>query len=69
MLGKETLGTFSSHWAACAALIRISSAPEFESLGGDKRSDLDIEKSILQSLKARQLHGQPLAKAENIHNS
>lgn len=40
----ERIGPFSSHWAACAAMIRRSN-PEFKSLGGDKESDLAIERS------------------------
>lgn len=39
------LGTFSSHWAACAAMIRLSN-PDFRSLGGDKPEDLAVEASI-----------------------
>jgi len=36
------LGPFSSHWAACAAMVRRSD-PTFVSLGGDMPSDLAIE--------------------------
>lgn len=36
------LGTFSSHWAAVAALVRLHQ-PEFRSLGGDKPEDLAAE--------------------------
>ncbi len=39
------IGPFSSHWAACAAMIRLSD-PGFTSLGGDKPEDLAIEKTI-----------------------
>jgi len=35
----KTLATFSSHWAAVVALIRIEK-PEFKSLNGDKEADL-----------------------------
>lgn len=38
-------GPFSSHWAACAAMIRLHQ-PSFVSLGGDKASDLAIEAEI-----------------------
>ena len=38
------IGPFSSHWAACAAMIRQSN-PSFRSLGGDKESDLALERS------------------------
>lgn len=38
-------GPFSSHWAGCAAMIRLSD-PAFRSLGGDKPEDLAIEKGI-----------------------
>lgn len=41
----QVLGTFSSHWAACAAMIRISD-PDFRSLGGDKPEDLAVEVTI-----------------------
>ena len=41
------LGEFSSHWAACAAMIRLSD-PTFQSSGGDKSSDLAVEAKILQ---------------------
>ena len=39
------LGTFSSHWAACAAMIRFYD-PLFVSTGGDKPEDLEIERHI-----------------------
>lgn len=42
------LGVFSSHWAACAAMIRLSN-PTFRSLGGDKQEDLDVEARIAVS--------------------
>lgn len=44
-------GPFSSHWAACAALIRRSN-PTFRSLGGDRDEDLAIEagRQALRSL-------------------
>lgn len=37
--------TFSSHWAAVAAMIRRHD-PDFVSLGGDKPEDLEREKGI-----------------------
>lgn len=37
------IGPFSSHWAACAAMICMSD-PQFQSLGGDKPPDLEIER-------------------------
>jgi hypothetical protein len=40
------VGPFSSHWAACAALIRLYE-PSFQSLGGDRISDLKLEKQLL----------------------
>lgn len=40
--GSVAVGRFSSHWAACAALIRLRQ-PEFKSLGGDRESDLAEE--------------------------
>lgn len=42
---RRVLGTFSSHWAACAAMIRLSD-PDFKSLGGDKPEDLATESKI-----------------------
>lgn len=45
---KTVLGTFSSHWAACAAMIRLSD-PTFVSLGGDKAKDLVVEERIKQN--------------------
>lgn len=42
------LGTFSSHWAACAAMIRLSQ-PDFKSTGGDKPEDLAEEARILRA--------------------
>ena len=42
--GKE-LGSFSSHWAACAAMIRKTN-PYFRSLTGDKKEDLVTEERI-----------------------
>lgn len=37
------IGPFSSHWAACAAMIRRSD-PFFRSTGGDKPEDLRMER-------------------------
>ena len=39
---QRTLQTFTSHWAACAAMVRLRQ-PEFVSLGGDRPADLDAE--------------------------
>jgi hypothetical protein len=39
----SAVAQFSSHWAACAAMIRLSDPP-FRSLGGDKESDLATER-------------------------
>lgn len=39
------LGRFSSHWAACAAMIRLS-IPDFRSLGGDRPEDLAEEAAM-----------------------
>ena len=36
------VGPFSSHWAACAAMIRIYD-PTFVSTGGDRQEDIAIE--------------------------
>lgn len=41
----EELGTFSSHWAACAAMLRMTDK-SFRSLSGDKKEDLAIEALI-----------------------
>ncbi len=42
-------GPFTSHWAATAAMIRLSD-PTFWSLGGDKAVDLAIEADIRAAL-------------------
>ncbi len=45
---ERVLGTFSSHWAACAAMIRLSD-PEFKSLrGGDRPEDLEVERRVVR---------------------
>jgi hypothetical protein len=47
----ETIGPFSSHWAAVAAvaaMIRLDD-PGFRSLGGDRPDDLVIEKAAWKS--------------------
>lgn len=41
----ERVGPFSSHWAACAAMIRLHT-PDFKSIGGDKEIDIAVEKTI-----------------------
>lgn len=38
-------GTFSSHWSAVAAMLRLSN-PAFKSLGGDKPEDLEVERRL-----------------------
>lgn len=43
------LGTFSSGWAACAAMIRVKD-DSFTSLAGDKQEDLDEEIKVKQKL-------------------
>ncbi len=40
-------GPFSSHWAGCAAMVRLHD-PKFRSIGGDKLEDLAIERSIVR---------------------
>ena len=45
--GQE-VGPFSSHWAAVAAMIRISN-PDFISLGGDKPGDIALELAKLRN--------------------
>lgn len=44
------IGEFSSHWAACAALIRLKQ-PDFESLGGDGAEDLALERRIASAME------------------
>ena len=39
---SKRVGPFSSHWAACAAMIRMSD-PTFVSTGGDRPEDLAVE--------------------------
>jgi len=46
----QTLATFSSHWAAVAAMIRVTD-PAYKSLCGDSVGDLQIEKYLTQRLK------------------
>jgi hypothetical protein len=41
----SVLGIFSRHWAACAAMIRLSD-PTFVSLGGDRPEDLAEEARV-----------------------
>lgn len=45
------VGTFSSHWAVCAAMLRLSN-PNFVSLGGDRAEDLAIEQKIRRAVDA-----------------
>lgn len=40
--GSKTVGTYSSHWAAVAAMVRYKQ-PDFRSLGGDAAGDLTEE--------------------------
>jgi hypothetical protein len=46
----QRIGPFSSHWAACAAMIRRHD-PGFTSTGGDKPEDLHIERHALARAK------------------
>lgn len=48
------LGKFSSHWAACAAMIRLTDR-SFVSLGGDKAADLAEEAAMRRSREGRNL--------------
>jgi hypothetical protein len=43
-----TIAQFSGHWAACAAMIRLTQ-PGFVSLGGDRADDLAIEAAMVLS--------------------
>lgn len=45
LIDGRQFGPFSSHWAACAAMIRLSD-PGFVSLGGDAAADMAIERDI-----------------------
>lgn len=49
MRRPAVLETFSSHWAAVAALVRLSH-PDFKSIGGDKAEDLAKEPAMRQAL-------------------
>jgi hypothetical protein len=51
--GPVTLGTFSCHWAAVAAMIRLRQ-PEFKSLDGDKADDLAKEPAMRAALTKAQ---------------
>jgi len=44
----SVLGTFSDHWPAVAAMIRLHN-PSFVSTGGDKPEDLAIERQIARA--------------------
>lgn len=46
------VGTFSSHWAAVAAMVRLTH-PEFKSLGGDKQEDLQEEESMRHAIAVK----------------
>lgn len=41
----EVLATFSGHWPACAALIRLAD-PSFVSMGGDTAANLAAEEAL-----------------------
>lgn len=49
MADGQKWGPFTSHWAATAAMIRLSD-PTFKSLGEDKAVDLAIERDIRAAL-------------------
>lgn len=46
--GPTIIGVFSCHWAAVAALVRLRQ-PEFKSLDGDKKEDLDKEPAMREA--------------------
>lgn len=48
------LGTFSCHWAAVAALVRIHQ-PDFKSIGGDAVDDLCEEQLMRERLAAERI--------------
>lgn len=50
---RGTIATFSSHWQACAALIRLTD-PGFRSLGGDPAPDLGEEARMRERLMKEQ---------------
>jgi hypothetical protein len=43
--GNIVLATFSCHWAAVAAYVRLKH-PEFRSVTGDRADDLELEKGL-----------------------
>lgn len=45
----KTLGTFSGHWPACAAMLRLSD-PGFRSLGSDAGHDLAEERRMVERI-------------------
>ena len=45
----QTLATFSSHWAAVAAMLRVGD-PDYKSLRGDSIKDLETEKYLAKRL-------------------
>ena len=46
----ESIGQFSSHWAAVAAFVRLRD-PDFRSLDGDKEEDLQEEEAMRARLR------------------
>lgn len=46
----KSVGQFSCHWAAVAALIRLKDGPAFRSLSGDKAEDLLEEERMRAEL-------------------
>lgn len=51
--GGEVLATFSGHWPACAALIRLSD-PDFRPLGKEADDDLAAEAELRKQIAAQE---------------
>ena len=51
----KSVGQFSSHWAAVAALVRLRDNPGFRSLGGDKEEDLIDEQAMRTHLSMQMM--------------
>jgi hypothetical protein len=61
------LATFSCHWAAVAALVRLHQ-PDFKSTGGDKPEDLAAEVGLREALAVAKARGVPGPEVPPLRN-
>lgn len=66
--GNMVLGEFSCHWAAVAALVRLSD-PSFRSIGGDKPEDLAAEVGMPERLAAARLQPSPRGQGRSLRDN